>query len=129
MNITHNLTETDIDNPDVKSQLKHHIQIQETKKSGRIFDKVNSMKIKFIKTGELNGSSCVKITLGSNALINIKNDGKYCFLWSILASLHPCDNDHPNRVSNYRQYLRNQTLKVLISQMDSDVVMFIVLRS
>ena len=26
------------------------------------------------------------------------------FLWSFLASLHPCDNDHPNRVSNYKQY-------------------------
>ena len=23
---------------------------------------------------------------------------------SILASLHPCENDHPNRVSNYKQY-------------------------
>ena len=26
------------------------------------------------------------------------------FLWSILASFHPCGNDQPNRVSNYRQY-------------------------
>ena len=61
------------------------------------------MKIKFHKTGELNGSSYVKIPLRSNVLINIKNDDKHCFLWSILASFHPCDNDHPNRVSNYKQ--------------------------
>ena len=33
-----------------------------------------------------------------------KNNDKYCFLWSILASLHPCDNDQRNRVSNYLQY-------------------------
>ena len=26
------------------------------------------------------------------------------FFWSILASLHPCNNNHPNRVSNYKQY-------------------------
>ena len=26
------------------------------------------------------------------------------FFWSILASLHPCENDHPNRVSNFNQY-------------------------
>ena len=26
------------------------------------------------------------------------------FLWSILVYLHPCKNNHPNRVSNYRQY-------------------------
>ena len=25
------------------------------------------------------------------------------FLWSMLASIHPCKNNHPTRVSNYRQ--------------------------
>ena len=29
---------------------------------------------------------------------------KYCFIRSILASLHPCENNHPIRVSSYRQY-------------------------
>ena len=36
--------------------------------------------------------------------MNIKNDDKYCFIWSMLASLHPCKNENPTRVSNYRQY-------------------------
>ena len=40
----------------------------------------------------------------SNALLNIKNNDKYCFIWSILVSLRPCDIDRPNRVSNYTQY-------------------------
>ena len=31
--------------------------------------------------------------------MNIKNIDKYCFIWSTLASVHPCDADHPNRVS------------------------------
>ena len=26
------------------------------------------------------------------------------FFWSLLASLHPCNNNHPNRVSTYKQY-------------------------
>ena len=39
----------------------------------------------------------------SNAISNIENDDKYCFFWSILAYLHPCNNNHPNRVSNYKQ--------------------------
>ena len=26
------------------------------------------------------------------------------FCWSILATLHPCDNDHPKRVSIYKQH-------------------------
>ena len=104
LSINNNLTETDINNINVKSQLEHQTQIQETNESGWIFDKINSMKIRFYKTEELNGSSYVRNSLRSNALINIKNNDKYCFIWSILASLHPCENDHPNRVSNYIQY-------------------------
>ena len=104
MNFKNNLTKKDIDKIDIKSQLEHQIKIQETKESGSVFDKINSLKIRFYKTGELNGSSYVKIPLRSNALINIENEDKYCFIWSILARLHPCENDHPNRVSNYKQY-------------------------
>ena len=39
----------------------------------------------------------------SNAILNKEKNDEYCFLWSILAGLHACKNDHPNRVSNYRQ--------------------------
>ena len=81
MNINNNLTETDINNIDVKSQMEHQIQIQETKETGRIFDEINSMKIRFHKTGELNGSSYVKIFLTSNALVNIKNKDQNCFIF------------------------------------------------
>ena len=103
LNFNNNLTESSNDNIDIKSQLEHQIRIQETKESGWIFDKTNSMKIRFYKTNEINGSSYVKIPFRSNALINIKNNNKYYFIYSILASLHPCENDHPNRVSNYIQ--------------------------
>ena len=72
--------------------------------SGWIFDKINSMKISFNKTTELNGTSYVKIPLRSNAILNIQNNDKYCFIWSILASLHPCENTHPSRVNNYLKY-------------------------
>ena len=104
LNINHNLTESDIDNIDVRSQLEQQIQNQEMKESGWIFDKINSMKISFFKTTELNGTSYVKIPLRSNAILNIQNNDKYCFIWSILASLYPCENTHPSRVNNYLQY-------------------------
>ena len=104
LKINNNLTESDIDNTDVRSQLEHQIQIQETKDSGWMFDKINSMKISFYKTTELDGTSFVKIPLRSNAILNVQSNDKYCFIWSILASLHPCENDHPNRVNNYVQY-------------------------
>ena len=91
MNLNNNLTENDFDKIDVKSQLEPQIQIQETKESGWIFDKINSMNFRIYKTGEINESSFVKFPWRSNALINNKNDDDYCFIWSLLAYLHPCE--------------------------------------
>ena len=107
-----NLTESDIDNIDVKSQLEHQIQVQETKESGWIFDKIISMKKSFYKTTELNGTSYVKIPLRTNAILNIQNNDKYCFIWSILASLHPCENSNPSRVNNYVQYFNELNFQI-----------------
>ena len=104
LNINKNLAESDIDNINVRSQLEHQIQIQETKDSEWIFEKINSMKISFYKTTELDGTSYVEIPLRSNAILNVQNNDKYCFFWSILASLHPCENTHPSRVNNFLQY-------------------------
>ena len=104
LNINHNLTQTDIDNIDFKNALEHQIQQKVMKVSGWRFDKINSMKIYFYKTGEVNVSNYVKIPLRPNAILNIENIDKFCFIWSILASLHPCIKIQPNRFSNYIQY-------------------------
>ena len=64
------------------------------------------MGIPFYKSGELIATSHVKIPLKSSAILNIKNDDKYCFLWSKLDKLRPIShsmNGHATRVSNYRQ--------------------------
>ena len=104
LSITHNLTQSEIDNINIQWTLEKRIESVEMKKSGWNFQRFNNMSISFYKTGEINGTSYVKIPLGSSALINIKNDDIYCFIWSILASLHPGENGNPNRVSNYRQF-------------------------
>ena len=111
LNINHNLTQSDLDDINVVSSLENQIQIQEMKDSGWRFDKINSMTIYFYKTNEMNGSNYVKIPLRSNAILNVENFDKYCFLWSILAYLHPCNNNHPNRVSNYRQYFNELNIQ------------------
>ena len=111
LNINHNLTQTDIDNIDVQSPLEHQIQQQEMKDSGWRFDKINSMTVYFYKTSEMDGGSYVKIPLRSNAILNIENNDKYCFLWPLLAYLHPCNNNHPNRVSNYKQYFNELNIQ------------------
>ena len=74
------------------------------KDSGWRFDKFNSMTIYFYKTNEMNGSNYVKNPLRSNAILSFEKIDTYCFLWSILAYFHPFNNNHPNRISNYRQY-------------------------
>ena len=71
LKINNNLTESGIDNIDIRSQLEHQIQMQELKDSGWIFDKINSMKKSFYKTTELNGTSYVKIPLRTNAILNV----------------------------------------------------------
>ena len=79
LNINHKLTQTDIDNIDVKSPLEHQIQQQQMRDSGWRFDNIISMTKYFYKTDELNGSNYVKTPLRSNAILKIKNIRKYCF--------------------------------------------------
>ena len=68
------------------------------------FDEINSMTKYFKKRMEMNGSIYVKIPLRSSAILNIENDDRYCLPWSKLSSLHPCNKNHPNRISKYRQH-------------------------
>ena len=49
----------------------------------------------------------------SSAILNLENNDKFCFLWSILAYSRPCDNNHPDRVSNYKQYLNELNIQGL----------------
>ena len=59
----------------------------------------------------MNGSNYVKIPLISNAILNFENNDEYCFIWSILVSLHHCKINHPNRVSNYRKFFDNLNIQ------------------
>ena len=64
------------------------------------------MTIYFYKTQELNGTSYVKLPIRSNAILNIQNDDKFCFIWSILAYIYP-SYSNPQRVSNYKHHFDN----------------------
>ena len=77
------------------------------KASGWRFDRISSTVLYFHETTELKGSNLVKNPLTSISFLNIEKNDKNCFNWSILATLHPCENSHPNRVSIYRQYFND----------------------
>ena len=110
LNRTNNLTQSEIDNVDIQWDLEARKQNLEMQESGWIFRRVNSMTISYYNTGNMDGSSYVKIPLRSSAIVNIKNDDKYCFLWSIPAKLHPCENN-PNRVSKYEPYFNELNIE------------------
>ena len=74
------------------------------KDSGWNFDKNNTMMVIFRLTTESNGSNFVKIPIRSSAILIIENDKKYCIFRSKLASLYPCENTNPKRVSNIKHY-------------------------
>ena len=88
----------------MRFQLEQQYQSHETKVSGWSFDKVNLLTIQFHKATEMNGSIYVKFPMRNSTILKSQSDDKYCFLWSILASLFICQNSFPNRMSNYRQY-------------------------
>ena len=86
LNFNHNLTESDIERIDVSFQLEQQIQKQVMKSSGWRFDKINSRTKYFYKNTEMKVSSYKKVPLSSSANLKLQNDGKFCFLWSFLAS-------------------------------------------
>ena len=61
------------------------------------------MTINFDKTTEMNAPFYVKVPFRNSAILNNVKYYKNCFLWSILASFHPCKSP-VNRVSNHRQF-------------------------
>ena len=106
LKINQNLTRADINEINIESQLKTQIENQEMKESGWRFNKINSMTIFFYKTTELNGSCYVKVPIRCSTILNSQNDDKYCFIWSILAHLHPVDS-HSTRILNYKEYFND----------------------
>ena len=110
LNMVNNLIQSEIDNVDIQWDLEARKQNLEMNESGWNFQRVNSMTISFYNTGNIDGSSYVKIPLRSSAIVNIKNNDKYCFIWSILAKLYPCETN-PDRVSKYMPYFNELNIE------------------
>ena len=90
----------------VMTSLDIKIQRREIQGSGWNFQGTIYLKIYSQKTNALNGTTYVIFAIRINSILNIPNVDTYCFLWSILANLHPVDKD-PQRVNKYETY-RNE---------------------
>lgn len=81
--------------------------------SGWTLKHVISMGLHTFQYRPIGGSTYFKIpdTIGnSHAVINVKNNDNKCFLWSILAHMHPRTNN-PNRVAHYISYEQELNMK------------------
>ena len=75
--------------------------------SGWIIQSMDEFILKICKYTPIEGSSYIespKKIRNTHSVVNIKNEDDKCFLYSILAALHPVEN-HTDRVSNYEAYI------------------------
>lgn len=77
--------------------------------SGWTLKQVLHMEVHTIQYQPIRGSSYIHLSetlQNSHSIINIKNSDQKCFLWSVLAALHPVHGkNNPNRVSHYTQFI------------------------
>ena len=97
------LTRLQLDDLDIMTDLDSEIQTRDMEGSGWNVQGINHLKIYFHKTNPINGQTYVEFPIRTNAILNIQNNDAYCFLWSILASIHPVKED-PQSVSKYIPY-------------------------
>ena len=85
------------------TDLDNEIETRDMERSGWNVQGINHLKIYFHKTNPINGMTYKKFPMRTNSILNIQNTDTYCFLWSILAAIHPVNKD-PQRVSKYIPY-------------------------
>ena len=98
----------EIDNviPEVFQTISAKFQEFQREGSGWTLDHVVKVEVYTATYDPLVGSSHILLPLDlidSRSILNIKNYDNKCFLWCILAHLHPA-NDHKTRVTHYTEY-------------------------
>ncbi|CAC5365506.1 unnamed protein product [Mytilus coruscus] len=103
------LSKTDIKDDDINEAFQKQFKSFDeyiARGSGWTLKQVINMELHTIQFRPIGGSSYFRIpeTLEkSHAIINIKNDDKKCFLWSVLAHIHT-KSKNANRISQYIRY-------------------------
>ena len=75
--------------------------------SGWVYDKMIAFYLQIAEFHPIRGSTYAplpKYIKDKRAVLNIQNSDQKCFLWSVLAHIHPVEQ-HSERVSNYYPYI------------------------
>ena len=90
------------------SELSRKIEEYVQRGTGWVVDQLNFIDLYINRYRPLRGNSYFptpKPLAAKKAILNIKNKDQKCFLWCVLAQLHPVDHtDNANRVSKYKQF-------------------------
>ena len=87
-------------------QLSNKIEEFIANGSGWVLHHLCHIDLGILMYDPLNASSYLPLPpklKNQHSCINIKNDDEKCFLWTVLASLHPA-SQHPERVFHYQQF-------------------------
>ena len=90
----------------MKQSLKARLDSYQKEGSGWVFNQTLGLYLNVHKYDPLKASSYIDlppIIKNKQACINPKNKDQKCFMWSILAQIHPTIV-HPERISNYKNY-------------------------
>ena len=99
------LTRLQLNDMDIMSDLDNEIENRDMEGPGWNIQGIILLKIYFHKTNPINVMTYKKFPIRTNSILNIQNKDTYCFLWCILAYIHPIDDkNHPYRVSKYLPY-------------------------
>jgi hypothetical protein len=77
--------------------------------SGWILDELLRLQLTLLSYEPLRASTYVPLPLAlqaKKAIVNVKNDDQLCFLWSIIAAIHPAANN-AQRITHYERYRDN----------------------
>jgi len=88
------------------AEIDAHIEEFVRMGSGWVISRLIHLDYHLARYRPLRGSSYVPLPpflVNKKAVVNVQNNDQKCFLWSILAALHPTPH-HPYRVVNYRPY-------------------------
>ena len=100
---------------EAKQKITQSLVLFQKEGSGWILDEILHLDLNIARYTPIKGSSYVRLPkiLGSKkAVLNIKNNDNKCFMWSILAALHPVTRKNaPERLRHYEQFQNELNLE------------------
>ena len=106
---------------DTHNTLMQKLDDEQLEGSGFVFQEIEEVILEIYKVNDIQASSYIELPpkyKNSQSKINIKNNDQYCFLWCILASLYPVE-DNKNITSSYSKHFDKFNLEGLDFPMES----------